>query len=71
MVWLICWLRKKHTGPMALAGKKAGGFLFALIFFVTFFYQEKKVNELMNCLNLPNLQVSFKTVIIHKKSKTK
>ena len=38
----------KLTGPVAMAGKTAGGFVFALIFFATFFYQEKKVERELN-----------------------
>jgi len=30
---------------VALAGKKGGAIFFALIFFVTFLYQDKKVNR--------------------------
>ena len=35
---------------MALAGKTAGGIVFALIFFATFLYQDKKVDKLIHYL---------------------
>jgi hypothetical protein len=59
--WLFTDLLSSILVLWRWPGKTAGGIVFALIFFASFFYQEKKEDKLMKYQKLLKPNGSFKT----------